>query len=107
MAAESREEAAAPAVEVVRQPCKALLQVGALSTAGLVRLVGPPAESELRHARLAEIEDMELEVDATEMLVNCPVVPDGSTARERLDGAPAGLISGWYRGRVVRYFTFE
>jgi hypothetical protein len=56
---------------------------------------------------LSEIQDMDLAIDATNMLVNCPVVPDGSTASERLDGAPSDLHSGWYRGRVVRYFTFE
>jgi hypothetical protein len=56
---------------------------------------------------LEQIEEMDLAVEPTEMLVNCPVVPDGSTARERLDGAFVGLHSGWYRGRVVRYFTFE
>ena len=41
-----------------------------------------------------------------DMLVNCPIVPDGSTARVRLAGASADLTSGWYRGQVVKYFTF-
>jgi hypothetical protein len=56
---------------------------------------------------LSEIEQMDLAMEPTEMIVNCPVVPDGSTASERLEGASSELHSGWYRGRVVRYFTFE
>jgi hypothetical protein len=56
---------------------------------------------------LSEIRDMDFAVEATDMLVNCPVVPNGSTASERLDGSDPSLHSGWYRGRVVRYFTFE
>ena len=39
------------------------------------------------------------------MLVNCPVVPDGSTARLRLNES-AALQSGWYRDKVVKYFSF-
>jgi hypothetical protein len=45
-------------------------------------------------------------VEDTMMLVNCPVVPDGSTARLRLN-EPATLVSGWYRDKVVKYFSFE
>ena len=46
------------------------------------------------------------EVSATETLVNCPVVPDGSSASMRLGGGDAGLVEGWYRDRVVSYFQF-
>ncbi len=42
----------------------------------------------------------------TKMLVNCPVVPDGSTAKLRYTSEPAGLIRGWYKHMVVKYFTF-
>jgi len=45
-------------------------------------------------------------VDATDQLVNCPIVPGGSVARRRLAGADAGLTRGWYRGQVVYYFNF-
>lgn len=57
-------------------------------------------------ASLEEIEDAGYPMEATDMIVNCPVVPAGSTATLRL-GGPAGLIQGWYRGQVVSYFTFD
>jgi hypothetical protein len=43
----------------------------------------------------------------TTTIVNCPIVPDGSTATLRMDGGDAGLVRGWYRGQVVEYFTFN
>lgn len=46
-------------------------------------------------------------IEATDILVNCPVVPDGSTATKRAGGGAAGLIEGWYRDQVVTYFSFE
>lgn len=56
---------------------------------------------------LAEIEQAGYERVTTPMLVNCPIVPDGSTARLRLNGGNTDLQRGWYRGQVVFYFTFE
>ena len=45
--------------------------------------------------------------EATSMLVNCPVVPDGSTATLRYTSAePTGLQRGWYKHQIVKYFTF-
>jgi len=41
------------------------------------------------------------------MLVNCPVVPDGSKATLRIGGGSAALMTGWYRGKTVKYFSFE
>ena len=56
----------------------------------------------------AQIESMGYPVASTTQLVNCPVVPDGSTASRRYGaGESASLMSGWYRGEVVKYFTFE
>jgi hypothetical protein len=52
------------------------------------------------------IEDAGYETTATETLVNCPVVPDGSTASMRAGDGDAGLVEGWYRGQVVSYFEF-
>lgn len=46
-------------------------------------------------------------VTATSMLVNCPVVPDGSTAKLRLDSEPTGLTRGWYKDQVVYYLNFS
>jgi hypothetical protein len=45
---------------------------------------------------------------ATDMLVNCPIVPDGSTATLRYAGDTSGtdLVRGWYRGKILTYFTF-
>jgi hypothetical protein len=44
----------------------------------------------------------------SEMLVNCPIVPDGSSANLRADGDSSGmgLVRGWYRDQIVSYFTF-
>jgi hypothetical protein len=54
----------------------------------------------------AEIVAAGYPVEATTMLVNCPIVPEGSTATLRLAGEDAGLVTGWYRGKTVRYFSF-
>jgi hypothetical protein len=43
----------------------------------------------------------------TNMLVNCPIVPEGSTAGLRLGGGSTALIRGWYRNQVVFYFSFD
>ncbi len=45
-------------------------------------------------------------IEPTTMLVNCPVVPAGSTARLRLN-EPADAVRGWYRDKVVSYFSFD
>jgi hypothetical protein len=44
-------------------------------------------------------------VEATNSIVNCPIVPEGSVAR--LGGGAHGLTHGWYRNRVVAYFNFD
>jgi hypothetical protein len=43
----------------------------------------------------------------TEMLVNCPVVPEGSVADLRLNGESPELTLGWYKNMVVYYFNFS
>lgn len=40
----------------------------------------------------------------TTALVNCPIVPEGSTATQ--GGGAHELTRGWYRGQVVFYFNF-
>jgi len=55
----------------------------------------------------AEIISSGYSVTGTSTLVNCPLVPEGSRAILRLDGADAGIHRGWYRDKVVYYFTFE
>jgi hypothetical protein len=42
----------------------------------------------------------------TDMVVNCPIVPDGSTADLRLAGEDPGLTTGWYGGELIYYFNF-
>jgi hypothetical protein len=59
------------------------------------------------YTSLEELEAMSFAMEGTEVLVNCPVVPDGSTAELRLGGEGNGLHEGWYKGDVVKYFTFE
>lgn len=46
--------------------------------------------------------------EATTTVVNCPLVPEGSTARLRYaGGTDTGLHRGWYHGMVVSYFNFS
>lgn len=46
-------------------------------------------------------------VDPTTVIVNCPIVPEGSVARLRFAGGASTLTHGWYRGQVVAYFNFD
>ncbi len=55
----------------------------------------------------AEIVAAGYALDTTTTIVNCPVVPEGSTATLRVGGGATGLVMGWYRGEVVFYFSFE
>ena len=55
---------------------------------------------------VSELMDAGYDVEATDALVNCPVVPDGSTASMRYGDGDAGLVEGWYDGQVVSYFQF-
>jgi len=45
-------------------------------------------------------------IEVTSMLVNCPVVPEGSTAKLRLGTESNSITHGWYRNQIVPYFTF-
>ena len=54
-----------------------------------------------------EIMDAGYDIQETDMLVNCPIVPEGSTASKRLGNESSGLHRGWYKDQVVTYFTFE
>jgi hypothetical protein len=55
----------------------------------------------------AEIQAAGYALMATDMLVNCPIVPDGSTATLRLNGESPALTTGWYKDKVVKYFNFS
>jgi hypothetical protein len=55
-----------------------------------------------------EIVSAGYQVSMTSQLVNCPVVPKGSTATKRIPaGSDASLTTGWYRDSVVYYFNFS
>lgn len=45
-------------------------------------------------------------IEKTNTLVNCPIVPKGSTATKRLNNGDASLTRGWYKDKVVYYFNF-
>lgn len=53
----------------------------------------------------AQIEEMNLPMTPMNVLVNCPIVPAGSSAD--LGGGANGLTRGWYRDQVVFYFSFD
>ena len=46
-------------------------------------------------------------MESTPQLVNCPVVPKGSTANLRYGDEASELDRGWYKSQVVYYFTFS
>jgi hypothetical protein len=45
-------------------------------------------------------------IERTNLIVNCPVVPEGSTAELRYGDEDEGLVRGWYDNQVVFYFNF-
>ena len=58
-------------------------------------------------ASITEISQAGYAIEATDILVNCPVVPEGSTARLRAGSESSAITQGWYNGKVVHYFSFE
>lgn len=54
-----------------------------------------------------EITSKGFQIEKTNDLVNCPVVPKGSTASLRYGNADQGLTRGWYKDQVVYYFNFN
>ncbi len=47
-------------------------------------------------------------IKRTNLIVNCPIVPDGSTATKRYKPENGnGLIRGWYKDKIVYYFDFS
>jgi hypothetical protein len=56
---------------------------------------------------VGDIMEHDYAVEEAGMLVNCPIVPNESTAELRFgDDEDAGLTRGWYDGEVVYYFNF-
>jgi hypothetical protein len=56
---------------------------------------------------LQSLKDAGYPMTPTNTLVNCPIVPDGSTAKNRLTGNDTGLHQGWYQNKIVTYFNFS
>lgn len=74
----------------------------------LVVKVTVPSNYQANHvASFAEIQAKGYPVQSTTMIVNCPVVPEGSTATKRLGGGGTELHKGWYDEKIVSYFAFE
>ncbi|MGD0724553.1 MAG: hypothetical protein ABSB63_03215 [Spirochaetia bacterium] len=67
----------------------------------------PPTYAANTIGSLQAIKDAGYAVEQTRVLVNCPIVPAGSTAAHRLKGSDTGLHMGWYRNKVVFYFNFS
>lgn len=55
----------------------------------------------------AEIQAKKYAITPTKDIVNCPVVPEGSVASKRLGTESPALTIGWYKGKVVSYFSFN
>ena len=56
---------------------------------------------------LSEIIASGYSIQRTTTIVNCPVVPFGSTASKKFGGGSQALTLGWYNGKAVAYFSFE
>lgn len=56
---------------------------------------------------VADVQSSGYTIEPTNILVNCPVVPEGSTANLKYGGGASALIRGWYKDKVVFYFSFE
>ena len=55
----------------------------------------------------AEVLSSGYDIEVTDIIVNCPVVPFGSTATKKFGGGTSELTLGWYKGMAVAYFSFE
>ena len=68
-----------------------------------INFVSPPEGYELNSIRsLAALEEQGLQIDKSPMLVNCPIVPAGST----LEGSDLELQQGWVRDQQFAYYDF-
>lgn len=74
----------------------------------LVNKVTVPSDYQANEiASFEEIQSRGYSIEATTTIVNCPVVPEGSTATKRIGGGSAELMTGWYKEKIVSYFSFE
>ncbi|MEJ2052374.1 MAG: T9SS type A sorting domain-containing protein [Calditrichaceae bacterium] len=73
-----------------------------------VQKVTVPADYEANTVTsYSQIADSGYSIEETTTIVNCPIVPEGSTAELRLYGESTQLTRGWYDSLVVYYFNFS
>ncbi len=73
-----------------------------------VHEVTVPADYEANTATsVQDLMDADYDITGTDVVKNCPIVPEGSTASKRAGDGETNLIDGWYDGEVVSYFLFE
>ncbi|WP_254761623.1 hypothetical protein [Natrinema marinum] len=73
-----------------------------------VHEVTVPADYEANTATsVGDLRDAGYEITPTNVVKNCPIVPEGSTASMRYGDGEPELVDGWYDGQVVSYFLFE
>ncbi len=73
----------------------------------VVKVMVPPTYAANSITSFQGIVDAGYLMQPTNMLVNCPVVSEGSTAKMRLNGESTDLTTGWYKGKIVYYFNFS
>lgn len=58
---------------------------------------------------VAGISEAGYDIEPTNTIKNCPIVPEGSTAAQHAgdDHDEAPVVQGWYDSQVVEYFLFE
>jgi hypothetical protein len=56
---------------------------------------------------VAQVFSRGYDTENTGIIVNCPIVPLGSTASMRVGGGDNGLVRAWYNNKVVNYFNFS
>ncbi len=72
------------------------------------RVTVPPNYKANTVTSLNQINSEGYTIKAMDRIVNCPVVPEGSTAKKHFMRSEDNKIDqGWYRGRIVHYFTFS
>lgn len=75
-----------------------------------VNMVTVPDEYEANTVTsVSGITEAGYDIQQTNIIKNCPIVPEGSTASKHYgdDHDEAPVVQGWYDGQVVEYFLFE
>jgi len=56
-----------------------------------------------------ELNEGDYDIQRTNIIKNCPIVPEGSTASRHFgdENDEAPVVQGWYEGEVVAYFLFQ